>query len=129
VKNLLNLYNALTQGTVDVSTMPPNPSDSTSPVYGAVDENDQTHTITSPLSHHDTSLVISPLGPPPHSIPASNIANDPPLCGILEATQRTTAAALTGPTPPLGMRGRSGTSQAVASSATTITDDIVDIPL
>ncbi|KAH9965701.1 hypothetical protein BGW80DRAFT_1343849, partial [Lactifluus volemus] len=125
-ENLLNVYNALTQGTVDVSATQPNFSDSTSPVHGAVDEND--HTITSPLlSHHDTSLVMSPhwQNPPTLLIPASNLADDSPLG---ELTQRTTTAALTGPNPPLGIQGRPGTSQAVASSATTITDNIVNIP-
>jgi hypothetical protein len=104
--SLFNVYNALTRGTVDSSTptTPPNPSGSTSPVHGPVDENAQIHTITSPseapISYQSltTSSPQSLLPSPGHV--AITLAKQSSLDGIPEGTHCPMAAsASSGPIP------------------------------
>ena len=132
--SLFNIYNTLTQGTVEASTptTSPNPSDSTSPVHGLVDENAQIHCITSPseapISYQSPSLTTSSpksLSPTPGHI-AIALADESSLGSIPEVTLCPTAASTSsGPIPsPRGSQGLSGISQAVGSAATAKTGNI-----
>jgi hypothetical protein len=98
---LLNLYNALTQGTDNASTaahtsgtnLPGTPPDSISPVHEAVNENTRTRATI-------------------------------PLPGIPKSTPHPTTAAESSDSTPLRSHNRSGTSQAVASAAGITTGNV-----
>ncbi|KAH9955110.1 hypothetical protein BGW80DRAFT_1396481 [Lactifluus volemus] len=129
---LLNLYTALTQGTVNASTTAPTSDinlprslpDSISPVHEAVNENTQTRaTIPPPVLHYNPGLPTSSfhfLSPDPGQITAY-LANESSLGDIPKSTPRLTTAAESSDPTPLGSHSRSGTSQAVASAAATTT--------
>ncbi|KAH9967076.1 hypothetical protein BGW80DRAFT_1341238 [Lactifluus volemus] len=131
---LLNLYTALTEGTVNASesTAPPtsdvnlprSPPDSISPVQEAVNENTQTRaTLPPPVSHYDPGLPTSSfhfLSPDPGQTTA-DFANELFPGGIPKSTPRLATAAESSDPTPLGSHSRSGTSQAVASAAATTT--------
>jgi hypothetical protein len=129
---LLNLYTALTEGTVNASTAPPTsdvnlpktPPDSISPVQEALNENTQTRaTIPPPVLHYDPGLPTSSFhfhSPDPGQITA-DLANESSPGDIPKSMPRLTTAAESSDPTPLGSHSRSGTSQAVASAAATTT--------
>jgi hypothetical protein len=120
---LLNLRNALIQGTDDAATVPSaskmtnlsgNPSDSFSPIHEKAEKSAQTHTITPPpVSHHSATLATSP---PWFLLSASDHIT------VVPADESSTASSRP---IPLGSHDQSGTSRAIASTATSVTDDTV----
>jgi hypothetical protein len=120
---LLNLRNALIQGTDAAATVPSaskmtnlsgNPSDSFSPIHEKAEKSAQTHTITPPpVSHHSATLATSP---PWFLLSASDHIT------VVPADESSTASSRP---IPLGSHGQSGTSRAIASTATSVIDDTV----
>ncbi|KAH9959024.1 hypothetical protein BGW80DRAFT_1372104 [Lactifluus volemus] len=103
--NLVKLNNALTPNTVDASTTPSHPSDLTSSVHGEANKNVEMHTIVS----HPVSLNMDE--PSPGNIP------DPMQLPTIAAASSS---------PPRGIQGPSGASQAVASAATATAGNITN---
>jgi hypothetical protein len=128
--NLLNLHNALNQGTDDSVTtpsvfhdsLPGSPSDLISPVHEEVEESTQVDTITStslPVSHHGASSAISPsrfILPGSGDITADS-ADELSPGGIPQAVQRPSTASH--PTHALVSYGHSATASAAAATAIT----------
>ncbi|KAH9952600.1 hypothetical protein BGW80DRAFT_613092 [Lactifluus volemus] len=124
--NLFNVYSSLTQGTVDASKSPPNPLNSTSPVYETVDENTQMHTnIPRPASHDNPSLATSSplfLSPDSGHITVDPVDESSPG-GIPQAMSHpTTVTVSSDHAPPRSQ----GASHAKASASTATADTIAD---
>ena len=112
--SLLNLHNVLIQGTDDTVTGP--------------SASNMTNPSGNPSEHHAASLAVSP---PRSLLPTSghitaDLADELSSRGIPEATQQPITATASSPPMPLGSQGQSGTSQAVASTATAVRDDTVN---
>jgi hypothetical protein len=126
--NLLNVYNRLTQGTVDASTTPSGPPNSTSPVYETADENTQMHAIIPRLVSHDNpSLTTSPhfLTPDSGHITVYPVDESSPG-GVPEAMPHPTTVTVSSDHTPPGSQGHSAASHAMASASTATAGTIAD---